>query len=101
MINSIIVLADGKRFTFDDIYDQVARETTSIGIKETFQSSVDDELEEAIRAIANASKAKIRLRGENSYRDIEITEREKRALRNVLALYDKKRGEWVKKKNLK
>ncbi|MEX1014387.1 MAG: hypothetical protein WDZ80_04470 [Candidatus Paceibacterota bacterium] len=89
-INSMIVLADGQRFTFENLYDQVARETTSIGIKETFQSSVDDELEEAIRAIANAKEAKIRLSGENSYRDIEITEREKRALRNVLAVYDKK-----------
>lgn len=91
-INSMIVLADGQRFTFENLYDQVARVTTSIGIKETFQSSVDDKLEEAIRAIANAKEAKIRLNGENSYRDIEITEREKRALRNILALYDKKNG---------
>lgn len=89
-INSMIVLADGERYKFENISDKVSRETTSIGIKETYISYVQEKLAKAVRAIANAKKAKIRLSGKNSYRDIEITEREKRAMRNVLALYDKK-----------
>lgn len=91
-INSIIVLADGDRFKFDGIENQVNRETTSIGIKETFQAPVQGELKKAVRAIANAEEAKIRLKGKSSYRDIKISEREKRAMRNILALYDKKQN---------
>jgi hypothetical protein len=91
-ISSMTVLTDGERYKFENISDQVSRETTSIGIKETYLSYVQGELVKAVRAIANAKKAKIRLSGENSYRDIEISEREKRAMRNILALYDKKRS---------
>ncbi|WP_441000764.1 hypothetical protein [Fodinibius sp. SL11] len=91
-INSMIVLADGERFKFNDISNQVNRETTSIGIKETYQAFVQDKLEKAVRAIANAEEAKVRLKGKSSYRDVEISEREKRAMRNILALYDKKQN---------
>lgn len=86
-INSIVVLADGERFTVDDIFDQISRETTYGGIKETYRAYVAGDLEPMVRAIAQAKEAKMRLRGQNSHRDLDITEREKRAMRNVLTFY--------------
>lgn len=88
-INRMNALVDGERFEISNIGDKVNRETVHAGdIKETYTTSVEGEIEDMVRAIANADEATIRLTGRSSYRDIQVTEREKRAMRNVLAMYD-------------
>ena len=85
-IKSFFVVADGHRF--DKPYAKFQRNHGSGSIWEWYDESVSVSDMAMIKDIIKSKKATIRFKGNQYFRDHEITEQEKKSLQNVIEAFE-------------
>jgi hypothetical protein len=87
-INKYTIKSDDKNFTVvENEYGEIKTDHQS-DIWEWLDRAATDSDIEILRSVANCKEGKIRFHGDKYYDDKDITEKQKKAIRNVLALYD-------------
>ena len=89
--NSFIVVTDGKKFEKTNVEFRRFGENTQF---ESYDKLVTIDDLEMIKSIIESRQATIRFKGIRSFKDHEITEREKQAMKNVLSAFEALGGQF-------
>ncbi len=86
-IESYNIKADSSVFTISTSYGDVERDNSSGSIWEWYDSNVDNNILVIVNSLIDAKNVKIRYNGQKYYNEKTVSQKEKRALKNVLDAY--------------
>lgn len=87
-IHSYIIKTDDGSFTIPVSFTDVNRDNGYYGVKEYYDTEVNEEIMKIVKSIINSKIAKIRYLGQQYKYDKMISSSEKEAMENVLYAYD-------------
>ncbi|MFF2910020.1 hypothetical protein [Paenibacillus sp. NPDC057934] len=86
-IEKFVINADGEVFEIAPGYSEISRDNGSGDVWEYYDVTIIKDIYDKVLKIANSNKAIIRFEGENRQYDMTVTDKQKKAMLNMLKLY--------------